>query len=45
MRGYVWLWGVRGYVWVCPVLCRCAWACASVQGCVWDEFSEYLLET
>ena len=23
----------------------CAWGCADVHGYVWDEFSEYLLET
>ena len=27
-------WGVR----------RCAWVCAGMRGCVWDDFSEYLLE-
>ena len=40
---------------VCASVCRCAWICADLRecahicgdmhGCVWDEFSEYLLET
>ena len=42
---------VRGYacvhecVQVCDGVCRCVWECAGVHGCMWDEFSEYLLET
>ena len=43
--------GVRGYVQGCTVWAgvrKCALVCVEVRGClrvcVWDEFSEYLLE-
>ena len=32
--------GLRVYAWVCVGVCGYAWVCA----CVWDEFSEFLLE-
>ena len=40
-RGSAWV-CVYGYGQVCAGMggCRCAWVCA----CVWDEFSEFLLE-
>ena len=36
-----------GHMWVCMDVCGCARVCASVSACgyVWNEFSEYLLET
>ena len=40
--------GVRsvcGYEWVCPAVCGCARVSAGACGYVWNEFSEYLLET
>ena len=37
--------GVCGCGEVCVGVCRCALLCAWVCACVWDEFSEYLLET
>ena len=37
--------GVCGYVWVGADVGGCAWGCVDVHGYVWDEFSEYLLET
>ena len=30
---------------VCALVCMCGWVCAGMHGCVWYEFSEYLLET
>ena len=38
----------RRYAWVCGVyagVCGCAWLGVSMCGWMWDEFSEYLLET
>ena len=35
---------VRGCTQVCVGVCRCAQVCMDVRGCVWDEFSEFLLE-
>ena len=37
--------GVYGYVRVCAGVRSCAWGCVDVHRYVWDEFSEYLLET
>ena len=37
--------GVCECVWVCTVVCGGAWGCMDVHRYVWDEFSEYLLET
>ena len=34
---------VHGCAWVCVWVC--SGVCVGVCGCVWDEFSEYLLET
>ena len=42
---------VHGCVRVCASMCECAgvhscaWGCVDVHRYVWDEFSEYLLET
>ena len=42
---------VCGCLWVGAHVCGCVWVCADVCGCVrvcvgvWNEFSEYLLET
>ena len=38
-----WCVGVHGYMWVYAGVPGCAWVC--LGACVWDEFSEYLLET
>ena len=43
VHGYAWVCGGGpGYVWKCSGVCIYTWVCT---GCVWDEFSEYLLET
>ena len=43
MHGYALSAGVCLCVQVC--VCEYAWACSGKCECVWDEFSEYLLET
>ena len=45
MHGYVWVCaGVRRYVRVCTGVRWCVRGYAWVYACVWDEFSEFLLE-
>ena len=55
VRRYVRVWtGMHGYVWVCVGVRRCVRVCTGVRwcvhgyawvyACVWDEFSEFLLE-
>ena len=36
---------VCGCLRVCVGLRSCAWGCTDLHGYVWDEFSQYLLET
>ena len=37
--------GGPGCVWKCTHVCGYTWVCIGKGDCVWDEFSEYLLET
>ena len=37
-------WGCLGMC-GCVQVCEYAWVCTGIRRCVWDEFSEYLLET
>ena len=37
--------GGPGCVWKCTHVCGYTWVCIGKGNCVWDEFSEYLLET
>ena len=37
--------GVHECVQVCSGVCGYAWVCKGMCRCIWDEFSEYLMET
>ena len=39
VHGWAWVW------WKCTHVCGYTWVCIGKGDCVWDEFSEYLLET